>query len=93
MAGRDVPALSVIATKMASGTVQFVIQSSLDGLNPYGQVRFAFVMAAADVTSLNTNVNGGATGATRTFTYAQNANQGDYVPASPVAGVNVVGAV
>jgi len=35
-------------------------------------------MPSADVTSVNTNVNGGATGATRTFTYAQNAFTVDY---------------
>lgn len=84
MAGRDVPSVSVIGTKMASGTVQLQFQQSLDGLNPSGQVRFVVVIPAADFTSLNTNVNGGAAGATRTFTYAQNANQGDYV--APTAG-------
>ena len=93
MSGRDVPACAVIATKMASGTVQLVFQTSLDGLNPFGQVRFAIVIPAADFTSFNTTVNGGATGASLTKVYAQNANQGDYVPASPVAGLNVVGPV
>lgn len=78
MAGRDIQAFSVIATKMASGTVQIQLQTSLDGLNPSGDFIFCIVMPAADVTSLNTNVNGGAAGATRTFTYAQNTNQGDY---------------
>lgn len=78
MAGRDIPAVSVIATKMASGTVQFQFQGSLDGLNSNGQLRFAVVMPAADVTSVNTNVNGGAAGATRTFVYAENTNGSDY---------------
>jgi len=69
---------SVIATKQADGTVQWIIQASLDGLNPSGDIQYAFVMPSADVTSVNTNVNGGATGATRTFTYAQNAFTVDY---------------
>ena len=93
MSGRDVPAVAVVATKMSSGTVQLVFQSSLDGLNPYGQVRFAVVIPSADFTSFNTTVNGGAAGATLTKVYAENANQGDYVPQSPVAGLNVVGPV
>lgn len=74
----NIPARAVIATKQASGTVQFVIQSSGDGLNPNGDIQFVFVMPSADVTSVNTNVNGGATGATRTFVYAENATSGDY---------------
>lgn len=78
MAGRDVPAVAVIATKMASGTVQLQFQQSLDGLNPSGQVRFAVVIPSADFTSFNTTVNGGAAGATLTKVYAQNAAQGDY---------------
>ena len=68
----NIPGVSVIATKMASGTVQLVFQ------NPNGGVRFCVVMPAADVTNVNTNVNGGSTGATRTLTYAQDANNSDY---------------
>lgn len=82
----NIIARAVIATKQASGTVQFVIQSSGDGLNPNGDIQYAFVMPAADVTSVNTNVNGGATGATRTFVYAENANVGDY-PANFAGGL------
>ena len=78
MAGRDIPAVAVVATKMASGAVQFQFQGCLDGANPNGQIRFAVVMPAADVTSVNTNVNGGAAGATRTFVYAENVNTVDY---------------
>jgi hypothetical protein len=78
MAGRDVVAVSVIATKMASGTVQLVFQSTLDGLNPFGQVKYAVCIPAADFTSFNTTVNGGAAGATLTRTYAENLNAGDY---------------
>ena len=66
------PGRTLIATKQASGTVQLVWQDSFGGLAYIG------VIPAADFTSINTNVNGGATGATRTFTYAQDQNQGDY---------------
>jgi hypothetical protein len=80
MAGRDVVGVSVIMTKMASGNVQVVFQETLDGLNPFGGVKYAVVIPNADFTSFNTTVNGGATGATLTKTYAENANQGDYPP-------------
>ena len=78
MAGRDIPAVSVVATKMASGTVQMQFQGSLDGLNPNGQIRFVVVIPAADFTSFNTTVNGGAAGATLTKVYAENVNVTDY---------------
>lgn len=68
----NIPGVTVIATKMASGNVQYVLQ------NPNGGIRFAFVQPSADVTNVNTNVNGGATGANRTFTYGQDANNTDY---------------
>lgn len=84
MAGRDIPAVAVIATKMASGNVQLQFQNSLDGLNPGGQVRFAVVIPSADFTSFNTTVNGGAAGAALTKVYAENATSGDYV--APTAG-------
>lgn len=80
MAGRDVPAVAVVATKMADTTVQLQFQQSLDGLNPSGQVRFVVVIPAADFTSFNTTVNGGAAGATLTKVYAENTNQADYAP-------------
>ena len=87
MAGRDVLAVSVIATKQASGTVQLIFQASLDGLNPYGVTKFVVVIPSADFTAFNTTVNGGATGATLTRTYAENANQGDYPPNTMVNAV------
>jgi hypothetical protein len=69
---------AVIATKMADGNVQLIIQSSLDGLNPSGDLQYALVIPSADFTSFNTTVNGGATGATLTRTYAQDAFKVDY---------------
>ena len=74
----NIPGCAIVATKMASGNVQMVIQSTLDGLNPSPDIRFALVIPAADFTSFNTTVNGGATGATLTRTYAQDLNRGDY---------------
>ncbi len=68
----QVNAVSVVALKNADGTVLLTFQS------PTGQIRFAAVMASADVTALNTNVNGGLTGATATYSYASNANRLDY---------------
>jgi hypothetical protein len=65
-------ARTVIATKMASGTVQLRFQDS------NGTVEYEFVIPAADFTSLNTTVNGGATGATLTFNYGQDANKSDF---------------
>lgn len=74
----NIPGIAVVATKMASGNVQLVFQSTLDGLNANGENRFAVVIPAADFTSFNTTVNGGATGATLTRAYAQDLNRGDY---------------
>jgi hypothetical protein len=74
----NIIARSIIMTKQASGNVQIVIQSSSDGLNPNGDINFACVIASADFTSFNTTVNGGATGATLTKTYAENFASGDY---------------
>lgn len=79
MANRDIPAVAVVGTKMASGTVQLQLQGSFDGLNAGGNVRFVVVIPSADFTSFNTTVNGGAAGATLTKVYAQNTNAGDYV--------------
>ena len=74
----NIPGVAVVATKQASGNVQLVFQSTLDGVNPSADIRFAVVIPAADFTSFNTTVNGGATGATLTKTYAQDAARGDY---------------
>lgn len=74
----NVIARAVIMTKQASGNVQVVVQSSSDGLNPNGDINYVFVVPSADFTSFNTTVNGGATGATLTKVYAENANVGDY---------------
>jgi hypothetical protein len=68
----NIPGVTVIATKMASGNVQLVFQ------NPNGGVRYCVVIPAADFTSFNTTVNGGATGANLTRTYGQDANNTDY---------------
>lgn len=74
----NIPGISMICTKMASGNVQIVFQSSNDGVNPAADIRFAVVVPAADFTSFNTTVNGGATNATLTRSYAQDLNRGDY---------------
>ena len=74
----NIPGAAIIATKMASGNVQLVVQSTNDGVNPNPDIRFALVIPAADFTSFNTTVNGGATGATLTKVYAQDLNRGDY---------------
>jgi len=68
----NIPGISVIGLKMASGNVQMIFQ------NPNGGIRFAVVIPAADFTSFNTTVNGGATNATLTTTYTQDQNRGDY---------------
>jgi hypothetical protein len=68
----------VKATKQASGTVLIEFYGTADGLNSNGNLRYAVVLPSADVTSINTNVNGGSTGATRSFAYAEDANRTDY---------------
>ena len=68
----NIPGFSLIATKMASGNVQFVFQ------NPNSGIRYAAVITSANCTSINTTVNGGSTGAALTFTFAQDANNNDY---------------
>lgn len=65
-------ATTVVTLKNASGTVTLSFQS------PNGDVKFVHVFPSADVTSINTTTNGGSTGATQTFTYAQDAAKGDY---------------
>lgn len=77
----NIPAVAVIMTKMASGNVQVVLQNgngAIGGVPTAGDIRFAVVIPAADFTSFNTTVNGGATGANLTKVYAQDLNQGDY---------------
>lgn len=73
------PGVTVIATKMQDTTVQlqFMVSNAL---------RFCAVIPAADFTSFNTTVNGGATGATLTTVYAQDLNKIDY-PNEYVPGV------
>jgi hypothetical protein len=61
----NIPAYSVVATKMADTAVQLLIQ------RPNGDVRFAVVIPAADFTSFNTTVNGGSAGTTLTKAYTQ----------------------
>jgi len=62
----------IVATKLADGSVQFLIQNGNSSrvADPLFVIA-SFNMPAADVTSLNTTVNGGATGATLTFNYGQ----------------------
>ena len=76
----NIPGFTVTATKNASGTVRLDFYSTLDGVNPSADLRFAVVIPSADFTSFNTTVNGGSTGATLTKVYAQDANRGDYLP-------------
>ena len=60
-----------IWTKLADGTVQQQILHS-------GALVIELVHTSANITSMNTNVNGGAANATQTDTYAQDANKTDY---------------
>jgi hypothetical protein len=69
-----VPATTVVTLKNADGTVTLFFQS------PNGFVKYAHTFPSADVTSINTTTNGGATGATQTFVYAQDAARVDYPP-------------
>jgi hypothetical protein len=74
-----IPACTLIVTKQASANVRmdFLVN---------GAIRFSQTIPAADFTSFNTTVNGGATGATLTRSYAQDASPADY-PLEYVAGV------
>lgn len=72
----EVFAKGLITTKLADGSVQFDVYHGAvsGGGRPGGQgtsLITSFNMASADVTSLNTTVNGGATGATLSFSYGQ----------------------
>ena len=69
-------AKSVIATKLADGSVQMQIYhgAASGGGRPGGagtSLITTINIANADFTSLNTTVNGGATGATLSFSYGQ----------------------
>lgn len=74
----NIPGIAVVALKMASGNVRLDFYSTGDGLNANADLRFAVVIPAADFTSFNTTVNGGATNATLTRVYAEDLNRGDY---------------
>jgi hypothetical protein len=67
-----VVAVTVVTLKNADGSVLLRFQS------PNGMVRYEFPFPSADFTSINTTTNGGATGATQTFTYGEDANRLDY---------------
>lgn len=76
----NVPSISVVTTKMASGNVRFDFYDANGvGGASTGDLRFSVVMTSANVTAINTTVNGGSTGASLTQSYAQDANQGDYL--------------
>lgn len=65
----EIPAYIVQATKNADGTVLFQIyQGKTTGSE---MLAYAFTMATADVTAMNTTVNGGAAGTTASYLYAQ----------------------
>ena len=68
----NIPGFTLVATKMASGNVQFLLQ------NPNGGVRYCFSITGANCTSINTTVNGGATGTALTFVFGQDANASEY---------------
>ena len=56
---------TVTATKQADGSVNIVFSDM------YGGVRYVANISNADFTTLNTSVNGGSTGATKTLSYGQ----------------------
>lgn len=76
----NIPAVTVVSTKMADGTVQMQFQ------NGNGGVRFCAVFPAADFTSINTNVNGGSAGDSESHSYTQDQNRNDY-PSGMTFGV------
>jgi hypothetical protein len=67
-----VNAVTMIATKLASGNVQMVFQNAVGG------IMFSVVIPSADFTTLNSSVNGGLTGAAVTKQYQQDMNKNDY---------------
>jgi hypothetical protein len=74
----NIKAVVIRATKQASGTVLIEAFATNDGLNSNGNLKWAVVLPSADVTSINTTVNGGAAGATLSFVYAEDAHRNDY---------------
>lgn len=76
----NVPSVNVVTTKMASGNVRFDFYDG-NGVAgaALGDLRFSCVMSSANVTAINTTVNGGSAGTALTQAYAQDANQGDYL--------------
>jgi hypothetical protein len=74
----NIIAVAVKATKMASGNVKMEFLGTRDNLNASEDLRFAIVIPAADFTAFNTTVNGGATDATLTKVYLEDANRNDY---------------
>ena len=77
----NIPSVNVVTTKMASGNVRFDFYDGAGvGGASLGDLRFSCVMTSANVTAINTTVNGGSAGATLTQAYAQNANPNDYLP-------------
>lgn len=83
----NIPGVSVVATKQASGNVRLEFYD-LNGAggSSTGDLRFCVVIPSADFTSFNTTVNGGSAGAALTKNYAQDLNQGDY-PRGFIPGV------
>jgi len=75
----NIPAFACTTTKLPDGNVRFDIYSSNDGVNPAADLRFSIVLTSAQVTAINTTVNGGSSGTTLTQVVAQDANRGDYV--------------
>jgi hypothetical protein len=70
-----VPGVSVVTTKLASGNVRFDFYDLAENQSfayqgpvvySTGSLRFSVVMSSANVTAINTTVNGGATGTTLT---------------------------
>lgn len=74
MAGRDQVAFVLSATKLASGNMQLIFFSTLDGANSNGQVKAQFVISAAQVAAIAALTSG----QNSTVAYAENANSGDY---------------
>lgn len=71
-------AYQIFAQKAPSGSGNVILQF----IHPSGNLAFCCAIPAADFTSINTTVNGGAAGTSLTVPaappYAQNLNQSDY---------------
>lgn len=74
----NIEAVTVTATKTVVGDVRLDFYKSTDGLNSNGRLFWAVIIPTADFTSINTTVNGGASGATLSFTYPENARKANY---------------